>query len=88
MGGYGSFKLGFTYPDRFAAIASFSGALDFNKVLEEWEIEDLEYIFGKESSVKGTNDDLFYLAEKLKDIVNRVIIRAGRLYIYYLYEKY
>ena len=28
MGGYGAMKLALTYPDRFAAAASFSGALD------------------------------------------------------------
>ena len=28
MGGYGAFKLGITYPDRFAAVASLSGSID------------------------------------------------------------
>src|SRR5919205_1482154 len=33
MGGYGAFKLALTHPDRFAAAASLSGALDINEVV-------------------------------------------------------
>src|ERR1044071_4956102 len=34
MGGYGAFKLALTYPDRYAAAASLSGALDIREVVK------------------------------------------------------
>ena len=33
MGGYGAFKLALTYPERYAAAASLSGAVDINDVV-------------------------------------------------------
>ena len=34
MGGYGAFKLGLTFPERFAAAASLSGALDAHELIK------------------------------------------------------
>ena len=46
MGGYGALKLGLTHPERYAAVASLSGALDV-RVLERPErAELLERVFG------------------------------------------
>lgn len=68
MGGYGAFKLGLTYPNRFAAAASLSGALDMAQRLEEVEEErqsEFEDVFGDLSVLKGSEHDLFHLADKL-----------------------
>jgi putative tributyrin esterase len=63
MGGYGAFKLGLSFPDRYAAIASLSGALD----MECWIFEEQEYrrVFGDPLQFKGSSNDLFHLAEQL-----------------------
>ncbi len=69
MGGYGAFKLALTYPERFAAAASLSGALnvarrDFstepNEALAEWR-----GIFGDLAQLPGSANDLFSLAEQV-----------------------
>lgn len=69
MGGYGAFKLGLRCPEKFAAVASLSGALDvvratdaasaYQSVLPEYSI-----IFGERPEAVGGDDDLFALAEK------------------------
>lgn len=68
MGGYGAFKLALSHPERFAAAASLSGALDMaNNVLNpdpEWQ-EEMLRIFGDPASVKNSGNDLFALARKL-----------------------
>lgn len=72
MGGYGAFKLALTYPDRFAAAASLSGALDLPEVVrvkknepdnKEW-IKEMHTVFGDLSKVPGSRHDLFALARK------------------------
>jgi len=71
MGGYGAFKLALTYPERFAAAASLSGAVDIAEVVSErddprnkaWLIE-MRNVFGDLSKVPGSKHDLFALARK------------------------
>jgi len=75
MGGYGAFKLALTYPDRFAAAGSFSGAID----LVNWADRDglgaeRQLIFG-DAKVAGGENDLFSLA---KAVASRG--RCPRLY--------
>jgi putative tributyrin esterase len=72
MGGYGAFKLALTHPDRFAAAASLSGAVDIREVVkpsddpnsEAW-LEQMRSVFGDLSKVPGSQHDLFTLAEKV-----------------------
>jgi putative tributyrin esterase len=68
MGGYGAFKLALTYPDRYAAAASLSGALDMVRAAkendEEWQAE-IKRIFGNRRNIARSGNDLFYLAEKV-----------------------
>jgi putative tributyrin esterase len=68
MGGYGAFNLGLNLPQRFAAAASLSGALNILAPLEvpdpEWRQEMLN-IFGDPKAVKGSDRDLFWLAEQI-----------------------
>jgi S-formylglutathione hydrolase FrmB len=65
MGGYGAFKLALTYPGRYAAAASLSGALD---MAARWtrapeRIGDMELVFGGDPA--GTPNDLMHLARRL-----------------------
>ena len=71
MGGYGAFKLALTYPDRFAAAASLSGALDIKAVVSEkkddplnkaWLVQ-MHNVFGDLEKVPGSKHDLFVLAK-------------------------
>ncbi len=68
MGGYGAFKLALTFPERFAAAASLSGALDIARRAHDpepaWQA-DIQRIFGNPDSVKGSPNDLFRLARKV-----------------------
>ena len=68
MGGYGAFKLALTYPERFAAAASLSGALDIVRVLHDEEAageDEFRYIFGPASAVAGGPNDLLHLAAQV-----------------------
>ena len=73
MGGYGAFKMALTHPDRYAAAASLSGAVDINDVVREvkndpdnkaWLVE-MRNVFGDLSKVPGSKHDLFALAKKV-----------------------
>ncbi|HZU87368.1 MAG TPA: alpha/beta hydrolase family protein [Anaerolineaceae bacterium] len=68
MGGYGAFKLGLNLPEHFAAAASLSGALDILAPLDvpdpDWR-QEMVNIFGDPDKVKGSDRDLFWLAEQL-----------------------
>jgi S-formylglutathione hydrolase FrmB len=71
MGGYGAFKLALNQPERFAAAASLSGALNLAENAERADERDELYqefklIFGDLDKVKNTDNDLFYLLKKLK----------------------
>ncbi|MEC9490783.1 MAG: alpha/beta hydrolase family protein [Halanaerobiales bacterium] len=71
MGGYGAFKLALNQPERFAAAASLSGALNLAENAERADERDelyqeLKWIFGDLDKVKNTDNDLFYLLKKLK----------------------
>jgi S-formylglutathione hydrolase FrmB len=65
MGGYGAFKLALNHPERFAAAASLSGALDLCGAWAETErARDLNLAFGP-SGARGTPADLFHTARML-----------------------
>ncbi len=66
MGGYGAFKMGLAKPEKFAAAASLSGALDpmeLPKYMPNRQLEHLS-IFG-DKPIYGTPNDLFHLASEL-----------------------
>jgi putative tributyrin esterase len=69
MGGYGAFKLAFSYPERYAAAASLSGVLDIVTTLRTLRDPDLlaerRRIFGDLDTIAGGTHDLFYLARQL-----------------------
>ena len=72
MGGYGAFKLALTYPERFAAAGSFSGALDnaayYSKIktIPEEKIK-FDRIFGDMNRFSGSGNDLFKLVNDVKN---------------------
>ena len=71
MGGYGAFKMALTHPERFAAAASLSGALDIRSVVDldhrrndkAW-LKEMRTVFGDLSKVTGSKHDLFTLAKR------------------------
>ncbi len=70
MGGYGAFKVALACPEKFSAAASLSGSLDMaSRVIEIPEEDAMRYefenIFGDLHKLKGSKNDLFYLADKL-----------------------
>lgn len=65
MGGYGALKCALTYPDRYAAAASLSGAVDIAAYVEgKNELDDPYWysILGEFDKVRGSKNDLFALA--------------------------
>lgn len=66
MGGYGAMKLALTYPERFAAAASFSGAVDMAEQVEKRERHGLEFdrVFGDPAAFRGSANDLFQLMQQ------------------------
>ena len=70
MGGYGAMRLALTYPERFAAAASFSGAVDLAAMLTGRPDEDLfswKRVLGDLASVPGSGVDTMYLMKKNAD---------------------
>ncbi|MBU3110027.1 alpha/beta hydrolase [Clostridium lacusfryxellense] len=75
MGGYGAFKAALSYPDKYSAGASLSGALNMNTSLisetdEDFKME-LSNIFGDISSFEGSENDLFFLASNLESCARK-----------------
>jgi S-formylglutathione hydrolase FrmB len=72
MGGYGAFKMALTHPERFAAAASLSGALDIRSVVDldhghndkAW-LEEMRTVFGDLSKVPGSKHDLMALVKRV-----------------------
>ena len=68
MGGYGAFKLAFTYPDRFAGAASFSGGLDILSMYRKATKQQkklLKNTFGDIEKLPGSFNDLYSMAHNL-----------------------
>lgn len=72
MGGYGALRLALSYPKRYSAAASLSGALDIARRCREAGRQgsllsrvEMESIFGHELNVEGTPSDLFVLAGQI-----------------------
>jgi len=71
MGGYGAIKLGLTRPNRYAAVASLSGALAMENVFERRSglsdsyLGEMYNIYGDEKQIKTGKGNLSRLADKL-----------------------
>ena len=70
MGGYGAMKVALTYPERYDACISLSGAMDVTLRGKKYNFTEYQSIFGynMESSLElaGSEHDLFALAQKNK----------------------
>ena len=64
MGGYGAFKLALNLPQRYAAAASLSGALDLTSLWTTSERGDILQLMSDQSP-QGTPNDLLHVASKL-----------------------
>lgn len=68
MGGYGAWKLGLGASDVFGAAASLSGALDMESDCHRQMVAErrqyFQGIFGSEEQLRGSDNDLFTLAER------------------------
>lgn len=74
MGGYGALKCALTYPDRYIAAASLSGAVDIAAYVEgKSEMSDPYWysILGDFDKVRGSENDLFALADRLCEKAER-----------------
>lgn len=78
MGGYGALKLGLTYPERFAAVGSFSGGVDVADMtrFSGDRLREMERVFGDLQKVAGSEQDLFHLLKR-----NSGAAKKPRLYI-------
>lgn len=68
MGGYGAFKLALSFPQRFAAAASLSGALDQAGGMEYADaafLAEMENIYGDLDKLAGSPNDVMHLARRL-----------------------
>ena len=68
MGGYGAMKLGLRQPERFAAAASFSGAVDMAQRIQEAPVDraqEMRRTFGDLSKFAGSENDLVAIASTL-----------------------
>lgn len=70
MGGYGAVKAALTYPDRYFACASLSGALDITRKGRPYDLEEWRGNFGYDLpsalELEGSKHDVFALAKGLK----------------------
>lgn len=70
MGGYGAVKLGACFPERFAAVASMSGAVNMIHVIEKSKNQSdkakmyRNLTFGTLDEMRGTEMDTVYMLEK------------------------
>jgi len=72
MGGYGALRLALAHPKKFAAVASFSGALDYVGRLREsgktgsrFSKSEWDSVAGASADAAGTGSDLQYLAKRV-----------------------
>lgn len=84
MGGYGAFKLGLAYPERFRAVASLSGAVDVAALADRMAKNNPD--FGKSSfhsiygdgEIRGSDNDLFELANRAKGKIPQMFQWCGK----------
>lgn len=66
MGGYGALKIAYTYPERFAAAASLSGALDVHAIASGEMLDSNRYwtdLFGEIDAIPGSKHDVYALLQ-------------------------
>ncbi|KIL42740.1 putative esterase [Jeotgalibacillus alimentarius] len=75
MGGYGAFKLALRKPEKFAAAASLSGALDMaDRVQKDRKYDNA---FGDHADLTGTENDLLHLVKTASGDLPRLFQACG-----------
>ncbi|MDQ0225607.1 alpha/beta hydrolase [Metabacillus niabensis] len=65
MGGYGAFKWALRHPDKIAAAASLSGAVDMaNWIKQDGHLDDVFKLIYGDEDIKDTDNDLLWLLEQ------------------------
>lgn len=78
MGGYGALQLALRQPERFAAAASLSGALDLVSFTEQGQREETMRLVLGDEPVRGSRSDLFHLlAEADVDALPPLFVASG-----------
>ena len=81
MGGYGALKWALRQPERFAAAASLSGALDLARIQEHDDRPEMRRLMKdlfQDRGVRGTDDDLLHLIERADPAsLPRLTVRCG-----------
>ncbi len=70
MGGYGSLKMALRCPEKYSSVFCMSGAFDVCAMAEQNFLGGKDWwqsILGDVSKVRGSSEDVFYLAEKRKE---------------------
>ena len=91
MGGYGAMKLALSFPERFGAAASFSGAVDIAQRSTVRASVEQTRVFGDVSKIPGSDNDLFHLLEKNADAPKkpRLYISCGTAdFLYHQHQKF
>ncbi len=84
MGGYGAFKAAFRYPERFAAAASFSGALSLaiiSAMPDDPRQAEFAHIFGDLDKLQGSEHDSMVWLQKAAQnpaALPRLFVACGR----------
>ena len=79
MGGYGALRLGLTFPERFAAVGSFSGVLDLAGMAMAGSRPDLRIsrLFPDPKAIAGSDNDLYALLDRQAAHRPRLFIACG-----------
>lgn len=82
MGGYGALKIGLTYPHKYHKMASFSGAIDVDRLFEanKDNLKRKQFLSAfKKMPVKGTKNDIYFLFDRAikKNTVPGLYIACG-----------
>ena len=91
MGGYGAMKLALTFPERFGAAASFSGAVDIAERSTVRASVEQTRVFGDVTTIPGSDNDLLHLLEKNADAPKkpRLYISCGTAdFLYHQHQKF
>ncbi len=91
MGGYGAMKLALTYPERFGAAASFSGATDICNMSgrSKERLDGFRRVFGVLEEMPGSRHDLFHLMKSRPEKAPRLYVSCGTAdFLYHQHEKF
>ncbi len=71
MGGYGALKCALTFPENYFGVASLSGVTDITRKGRPYDLAEWRTLFGFDlnsaEDLAGSENDLFFLAEKQKE---------------------